>query len=419
VNAFRGLLAAAIAAACLGGPAMTPAHAAGPNALAAVVIDADSGAVLHAVDANRRLRPASLSKLMTVWLLLDALASGRAGGDDRWVVSGLAAGQPATRLGLRAGSEIAPSTVVDALLVASANDAALVAAEAIAGSEAEFVRRMNDTAARLGLGRTRFANPSGLPAPAQHTTARDMAVLARALWQRFPAHRPRFTSPGMTHAGRWFGTHNALLGSYRGARGMKTGFTCTAGFNVVAAAERDGRTLIAVVLGAPTRDGRDRLARTLLDRGFAAREPVAPGLDVDALAHAPGQGAGEPVQTAVVARGCLVPPGPLRWNIDLGAHASSKAAKALAREFIRARRDALRGARAITMPRYTGVELHRAIVTGLGEERAREACLAYRAERGAYCVIFGPQAAARQLEDAARVRALSAKQRAEERSPGG
>jgi len=418
VTALHRLLAPALAAACLAIPAPGWAGSTGSQELGAVVIDADSGAVLHAVNANRRVLPASLTKLMTVWLLLETLHSGRVDEDDPWAVSTLAAGQPATRLGLRSGSSITAGTVVDALLVASANDAALVAAEALAGSEAAFVRQMNDAAARLGLGRTRFANASGLPARAQHTTARDMAVLARRLWQRFPAQRSRFTSKGMTHAGRWIGNHNGLLGSYRGARGMKTGFTCAAGFNVVAAAERGGRTLIAVVLGAPTRQDRDRLAAALLDRGFAAREPIAPGLDVDTLADASGQGADEPVHLAVVARSCLVPAGPRRWNIDLGARVSAKEARAFARAFIREHRETLRGARAITLPRYIGVELHRAIVTGVGEKRAREACLAYRSQDGAYCVIFGPQAAARQARDAARMRALSAAGAASARAPG-
>jgi len=409
-----GPLAARIAVVLvLAGPAM----AAAATELAhrgAVVIEARSGTVLHARGANRRAPPASLAKLMTVLLMLERAGEAAAA---PWPVSRNAAAQPPTRLGLRSGSAIGARSVLDALLVASANDAAVVAAEALAGSEAAFVERMNAAAARLGLSRTRFANASGLPAPRQFTTARDMAVLARHLWQRFPGARGRFALTGMTFDGRWHGTHNPLLGSYRGAGGMKTGFTCRAGFNLVALAERGGRTLIAVVLGAPTRAARDALVRRLLDRGFATQAP--PGApSVDALASIPGQGAGEPVHASIIARPCLgsSAKGPSGWNIDVGVQRSAREARALAREFIRARRRLLRGARAFSIPRHIGVTLHRAIVTGLDEERAREACLAFR-DAGGACVIFGPEAADQQLEQAARIAVLAERAKARGGAP--
>lgn len=390
------------------------AHAASSH-LAAVVVDAQSGQVLHARAANRRLRPASLTKLMTTLVVLDHLQASGASLESTWSVTSHAAGQPAVRLGLRAGREHAAGVILDALLVASANDAAVVAAEAVAGSEPAFAQQMNAAAKRLGLTRTRFVNASGLPASGQYTTARDLAVLARHLWQRFPQERRRFSKTGLNFRGRWVSTTNPLLGSYRGAAGMKTGFTCRAGFNLIGVAERDGRAVIAVVLGAPTRQQRNALVRSLLDRAFSG-QTSGRGATLAGLATAPGQGDAVAVQASIVAHPCLgiVGPGrgPTRWNIEVGVSRTRKEARAGARAFIRARRRQLPGARAFSIPRYTGVELHRAIVTGVSQEHARDACLEFR-KTGAFCVIFGPEAAQWQLDDAARIRELQARVKAE------
>ena len=369
-----------------------------------MVIDANSGAVLHASNANRRVRPASLTKIMTALLVMQHLADSNNSDAEKWTVSVRAAAQPASHLGLRVGLEIKPSTILDAILVPSANDAAVVAAEAIARGEAAFAQRMNDMAARLGLTRTRFANASGLPAR-QFTTARDIAVLAQYLWQTFPAQRARYAQTGIAYAGRWVSTTNPLLGIYRGARGMKTGFTCRAGFHLLGIVERDGRTLIAVVLGARTRESRSRHIRTLLDDAFA-KQAATPKLDITQLAHAQGQGDNLPVSTSIIAAPCLIAKMPSGWNIDVGIHRSNKGAQKLASDFIKARRATLRGARATSIPRYRGVNLYRAIVTGLDQNRARTACLEFR-KHGGNCVIFGPEIAAAQLEEAARIRTLT------------
>ncbi|MFT5173952.1 MAG: D-alanyl-D-alanine carboxypeptidase [Gammaproteobacteria bacterium] len=383
--------------------ALSACFAAQSTLLGAVVIDAESGAVLHASNANRRVRPASLTKVMTALLVMQHLAASNKDAAEKWTVSVRAAAQPASRLGLRAGREMNPSTVLDALLVPSANDAAVVAAEAIADDEAAFAQRMNDMAARLGLTRTRFANASGLPAQ-QFTTARDIAVLARYLWQTFPSQRARYAQTGITYAGRWVSTTNPLLGSYRGARGMKTGFTCRAGFHLLGIVERNGRTLIAVVLGARTRETRSRHIRTLLDDAFA-KQAATSKLDVTQLASAQGQGDNLPTSTTIIAAPCLVAKVPSAWSIDVGIHRSEKGARKVASDFIKARRAMLRGASATSIPRYRGVNLYRAIVTGLDQDRARTACLEFR-KHGGVCVIFGPDAAAAQREEAARIRAL-------------
>lgn len=383
--------------------------AAPPPLLGSIVIDASTGAVLHAHDANRRVRPASLNKLMTALLIMQHLQAQNAESTHDWLISAHAAAQPASRLGLRSGRQIAANTVLNAVLVPSANDAAVVAAEAIAGDERSFVKQMNAMAARLGMTRTRFANASGLPA-AQFTSARDIAVLAQHLWQTFPQQRERFGQVGMHYRGRWVSTTNPLLGSYRGARGMKTGFTCRAGFHLVGVAEREGRTLIAVVLGVGASENRVREMRSLLNNAFAVRT-ANPAAHITAFANSPGQGEHLPVSTAIIANSCLITKGPSGWNIDIGVQRSAKQARKLAQQFIKARRSALRGARAMSIPRYIGVELHRAIVTGLDQDRARTACLDFR-KQGGSCIIFGSQAAAAQLEEVARIRTLASAYRA-------
>jgi D-alanyl-D-alanine carboxypeptidase len=287
----------------------------------------------------------------------------------------------------------------------------MVAAEAIAGNERSFVKQMNAMAARLGMTRTRFANASGLPA-AQFTSARDIAVLAQHLWQTFPQQRKRFAQTGMHYRGRWVSTTNPLLGSYRGARGMKTGFTCRAGFHLVGVAERGGRTLIAVVLGAGARDKRTREMRALLNNAFAGRT-TNPAVHITALVNTPGQGDHLPVSTTIIANSCLIAKGPSGWNIDIGVQRSAKQARKHAQQFIKKRRSTLRGARAISIPRYIGVELHRSIITGLDKDRARTVCLDFRKQAGS-CIIFGSQVAAVQLEEAARIRTLAGAYRARE-----
>jgi D-alanyl-D-alanine carboxypeptidase len=382
---------------------------AAPRHLASVVVDAGSGAVLHAWNANRVLAPASLTKLMTVYVLLDALASGEIREDVKWPVSSAAAAQPPTRLGLTAGVRVSVATLTRALVVASGNDAAVVVAEGLAGSEAGFVARMNVAARTLGMRRTRFYNASGLPHPRQTTSARDMAVLARALWRRHPERSGVFSERSVRHGGRSHAGHNRFLAAYPGADGMKTGFTCRAGFNLVASARRDGRHLIGVVLGAPRAADRDLAMRRLLDAAFASPEQPAVAADLEVLTNDPAQGGALTAAGRFVARKCIDgdPVGPSGWNIELGVHKTDAAARKEARAFIGARRAALRAARAFTIPRFAGVDLRQAVVTGLTEDTARDACLGYR-ETGGDCIIFGPDAMQHRLDHAARVKRMRA-----------
>ena len=188
----------------------------------AIVVDADTGSVLHAEAVNRRWAPASLTKLMTLYLAFEAMEAGMLSGDEPLTVSKAAAGQPPTRLGLRAGETLSAADAITAVATASANDIAVVLAERLAGSEAAFAALMTQTAQRLGMSRTAFVNASGLPAAGQYTTARDMAILATALIDRFPQRYDVFANRAFRHAGRAHATGNGLLASYRGADGLKT-----------------------------------------------------------------------------------------------------------------------------------------------------------------------------------------------------
>lgn len=255
--------AAFLAAAAI---AMTqaPLAVAGP----ALLLEADSGKVLYAEDADNQWYPASLTKIMTAYLTFEALKAGRVTLDTKITVSEAAHVQPPSKVGLPVGGEITLELALKALIVKSANDVAVMLAEAVGGSEAAFIERMNATARRLGMSRTRFANPNGLPSADQVTTARDLARLSRAVLRDFPDYAHYWSMPDMQIGKRRLGSHNSLLKSYEGADGLKTGFICDSGFNVVATASRDGKRLMAVVLGEPT--GRERALRaaSLLEHGF-------------------------------------------------------------------------------------------------------------------------------------------------------
>jgi D-alanyl-D-alanine carboxypeptidase len=234
----------------------------------ALLFDSASGRVLYAEDQDNQWHPASLTKIMTAYLVFEALREGKLTLQQKIPCSELAHSQAPSRIGIPVGTEITVETALQALIVKSANDAAIMLAEAVAGSQEAFVARMNAAAAKLGMSRTLFANANGLPAPEQVTTARDMARLTAAVLRDFPDQAHLWSMEDMRVGKRRLRSHNSLLRNYDGADGIKTGFICDSGFNVVASATRDGRRLVAVVLGEVT--GRERSARAanLLEHGF-------------------------------------------------------------------------------------------------------------------------------------------------------
>ncbi|HJU32861.1 MAG TPA: D-alanyl-D-alanine carboxypeptidase family protein [Hyphomicrobiaceae bacterium] len=234
----------------------------------ALLFDAADGRVLYAEDADDQWHPASLTKIMTAYVTFDALREGKLTMATKIGCSELAHSQAPSKIGLPVGAELTVETALQALIVKSANDVAVMLAEAVAGSQDAFVARMNATAARLGMTRTRFVNANGLPAPQQVTTARDLAKLASAVVRDYPMHATLWSLQEFRVGKRRLHTHNGLLVNYAGADGMKTGFICDSGFNVVASATRDGRKLIAVVLGEATGGERTVRAANLLEHGF-------------------------------------------------------------------------------------------------------------------------------------------------------
>ncbi len=252
---------------------------------AALVIDADTGTVHYAYRADALHPPASLTKMMTLYLVFEALRDGRLKAGQRLNVSRQAAHQRPSRLGLRRGRTIRVEDAVLALVTKSANDASVVLAEALTGSEAEFARRMTERARSLGMTGTVFRNASGLHHPEQTTTARDMARLARALIRDFPSQYQLFSTETFVWHGREFRNHNTMLASYAGIDGVKTGYIRQAGFNLVASAVRNGRRLIGVVLGGKSVERREWMMATMLDYGFQVSEDEDPQPETSALPY--------------------------------------------------------------------------------------------------------------------------------------
>src|SRR4051812_40953516 len=247
-------------------------------AYSAIVVDANSGAVLHASNADALRHPASLTKIMTLYLLFERLESGKLKLDSPLQVSEHAAAQAPTKLGLKAGSTITAEDAIKGMVTRSANDAAVVVAENLGGSESEFARLMTRKAQSLGMSRTVYRNASGLPDDEQVTSARDQATLGRAIQERFPRHYRYFSIRSFAYRGQSIGNHNRLLGRVQGVDGIKTGYTRASGFNLVTSVKRDNRYIVAVVLGGSSAAGRDARMRALIDANIrtASTKRTAP-----------------------------------------------------------------------------------------------------------------------------------------------
>jgi D-alanyl-D-alanine carboxypeptidase len=236
---------------------------------ATLVVDAETGEILVASNADASTYPASLTKMMTLYLVFEALADRRLKPEDKLVFSANAAQEPATNVNVKRGETILVETAILALIVRSANDVATAFAERLGGSEAVFAQMMTRKARELGMMGTTFRNAHGLPDPGQRTTARDMATLGIALIRDFPGYYGYFDRSSFKFRGHTYGGHNGVLRKFKGADGIKTGYIRASGFNLVSSAERNGRRLVGVVLGGQSPSARDRLMVDLLTRGFA------------------------------------------------------------------------------------------------------------------------------------------------------
>lgn len=393
---MRGLWGAAILAVLLPWLSQAAAEEARPEP-AYLVIDAANGAVLAERNATQLSYPASVTKAMTAYMVFMAMAEGRLAPEQSVTVSAKAAAQPPTKLGLRAGGKATVKLLLEALIVRSANDAAVALAEAVSGSEAAFATAMTRQARALGMHQTVFANASGLPDPAQVTTARDLAILGRALAMDFPDRFALFSRRHVAFGEGSQPTLNGWLGSYPGAEGIKTGFTCGSGYNLLAAATRDGRRLIGVVLGAATGGGRNALMRKIMDAGFATPREASGALLVSALRgglksnvnYVLGDGRCAVAPTAgteIMAREEL--PG---WGLVFGSFVSKAEAKARIDDNLAALGDVVRKAQPTILAR-TSLATHpySALLVGLEQDDAGAACRHLQA-MGVYCLAVPPK----------------------------
>jgi D-alanyl-D-alanine carboxypeptidase len=258
----RGALLAVVIAASAG------FHTAPARADAVLLVEAESGRVLHAENATYPWYPASLTKMMTAYVALRAVDEGRISLTSLIAMSELAHAQQPSKMGFKPGVQLTLDNALKMLMVKSANDIAVAIAEGVSGSVENFAAEMNAAAQRLGMTQSHFVNPNGLPDPRQVTSARDLAILARAMLHEFPEHNLYWRIPAIKLGKRVLRNHNKLIDRYPGADGMKTGFVCASGFNLVATATRRGRRLIGVVLGAPSSPVRNEKAARLLEFGF-------------------------------------------------------------------------------------------------------------------------------------------------------
>lgn len=362
--------------------------------LAALVLEPDSGAIPYAYRAGALHQPASLTKMMTLYMAFEALRSGHLKPDQKLRVSRTAARQRPSRLGLRPGRTIAVEDAILALITKSANDASVVIAETIAGSEAAFARRMTERAHALGMNNTEFRNASGLYHPDQQTSARDMARLAVALMRDFPERYRLFATKSFVWHGRRYRNHNPMLSSYVGADGIKTGYVRQSGYNLVVSAERDGRRLIAVVLGSRSIPRRDWTMTTILDYGFQEAGNDNPSGDVQPLRYAAAPSGANAFDASLraiqpqrrerarvdransePATGGSASRDTGKWAIQVGAYRSAPPA----REAATAAADRIPGMLAkakvsVVQIVRNGRPMYRARLTGLSEAEARKSC---------------------------------------------
>jgi D-alanyl-D-alanine carboxypeptidase len=407
--------------------AVPTAPAVGQERYAAFVADMDSGEVLHAVRDTAPRHPASLTKMMTLYMLFEAVERGDLTLQSPLSVSAEAASRPASKLGVRAGTVIAVEDGIRALIVQSANDVAVVVAEALAADEPAFAAAMTTRAAALGLTATRFNNASGLPDAGQITTARDMARLAFALRRDFPQYfhyfsETRFRWGSVTHT-----THNTLVGRVEGVTGLKTGYIRASGFNIAVTAQRGSHPLVAVVMGGASSGARDAHARELIEAAYTALEARDTGVRLAALniprlnpireqetltaelagmirptAMGAADGGAPAAQVtfaeemAPVSRTAAAPirlstaPG---WSIQVGAYGSEIAARARLDAVAQLGvSDLLGGASAFAQPLQNGERrLWRARYAGLSADTARAACERL-SRRGEPCFTVAPNA---------------------------
>lgn len=377
---------------------------------ASIVVDAQTGEVLYGKRADSARYPASITKVMTLYLMFEQLAAGRMKPDDRIVFSPRAAAAPPTKLFIKAGDSITVDEAMHALALRSANDVAVAVAERLGGSEARFAALMTLRARELGMDSTTFVNASGLPDSRQLSTARDLAVLSRAIMRDFPQYYTLFSTPQYDFRGTPIRSHNSLLRRELGVDGLKTGFTNASGYNIAISGVKNDRRLIVVVMGGASTAARDNHAQDLLLTGFDVANRRARGERITVAQNlfepeptgplmrpSREQGDGEQDELKIVLATAPPPPTPSRaaaptppagkWQVQVGAFKS----KALAQEQLKLSRrrfsEAFTGATTLVTDASAG--FYRARFVGLTEAKAKAACATLKAKNQA-CMVIGP-----------------------------
>lgn len=370
-----------------------------------LIVDAASGRELASDQPDSPRHPASLTKLMTLYLTFSALDSGRLSLGDALPVSVNAANAPPTKMGLQHGSTVVVRDAIMGLVTRSANDAAVLLGETLGGDEESFARMMTQKARQLGMNSTVFRNASGLPNREQVTTAHDMARLAYALLRDFPHYYPIFSVQSYVYRGRPLDNHNHMLANYPGADGLKTGYTAASGFNLVMSAVRDNRRLIGVVMGGDSPTQRDRLMAELMDRGFASAQALnlspwtsprtPPSARYTAANFVSGTTISDARRTSQAARVASAAPASSAesanpalgsWVIQVGSFVDTRSAHLALERATAALPDIVRshGAATIDEVQVAQKTLHRARVTNLSQSEAIEGCRRLE-QRKIYC----------------------------------
>jgi D-alanyl-D-alanine carboxypeptidase len=381
----------------------TSARAAPPYA--EILLDPATGAVLHAVNADSTTQPASLTKMMTLFLAFDSLDKGELTLDQLVPVSRRAQNMAPSKLGLVAGTSIRVEDAILGLVTRSANDAAVVLAEAIGGTEEQFAEMMTTKARILGMRNTSFHNASGLPNTRQITTARDIAVLSQALIKVHARHFPYFSRTSFNYNGAPVQTHNRLMSRYDGMDGIKTGFVNASGFNLAGTAVRNGRRLIAVVLGGRTAKERDNRVAALLDHGFGVAPLRSNVATIEVAASVPAVRAAikaspqpqpqKQSQKQVHERSKTetkekqaVAAKPGSWTIQIGSYKSQKAGQIGLDAIGKVIPVQLKGAGSAVVKGKNGA--FQARFTGLSKPAAEQACSRLEA-KGQDCLVMAPR----------------------------
>lgn len=383
-----------------------PAHAQDVKRYASIVVDADTLDIIHARQIDEQRYPASLTKVMTLYLTFDAINRGELRLQERLVVSPIAAKTPPFGLGLTAGQSITVNEAIQAVAVRSANDAAVVLAERLAGSEEMFAHQMNAKAAELGMISTTFKTANGLPHPEQKTTARDMAKLSLAVLQNHKRYYHYFGQKYFDWKGSTKKNTNGLLHWVSGVDGFKTGYTRASGYNLIISARRDGRRIIAVVLGGASGKSRNTHMKDLVERGFRTlgvaevtslppvtvakvKKPIKPKAEVVPAAVRLRGSDGETV-TLVSGADIKLPKAGPNWAVQVGTFSLAGQARVHLEALARGQAPELKDAKPLVAPVTSGGrDLFRARFTGLTSGNAHAICRKFK-DMATGCRVISP-----------------------------